>query len=137
MIVDTSALVAIFADERERAAFLLAIASSGRCMTSAGSWVEFATVLVRKLGVADPAAVQRSFSASLRLMIVPTDATQAALASEGYARFGRGAPHGASLNFGDCFAYALAKATGEPLLFKGDDFNHTDLTLATESSYPH
>ena len=71
-----------------------------------------------------------------KLDIIPLTTEQAAIATDAYATFGRGTRHRAKLNFGDCFAYALAKSTGEPLLFKGDDFNHTDLVLAPESVYP-
>ena len=62
-----------------------------------------------------------------RLLIEPVTEAQARTAREAYRDFGKGSEHPARLNFGDCFAYALAKATGEPLLFKGDDFTHTDL----------
>ena len=63
-------------------------------------------------------------------MIEPVTEAQARIAREAYRDFGRGSGHPARLNFGDCFAYALAKAMNEPLLFKGDDFTHTDLTPA-------
>ncbi len=64
------------------------------------------------------------------ISVVPFDATQARIAREAYARFGKGSGSTAGLNFGDCMTYALAKVTGEPLLFKGDDFTHTDVTPA-------
>ena len=68
--------------------------------------------------------------ASLTIEVVTTE--QARIAREAYKDFGKGSGHPAQLNFGDCFAYALAKAMSEPILFKGQDFNHTDLTSALE-----
>ncbi len=65
---------------------------------------------------------------SARLVIELVTEAQARIAREAYRDFGKGTGHRAGLNFGDCFAYALAKATGEPILFKGDDFKHTDVT---------
>jgi ribonuclease VapC len=68
--------------------------------------------------------------ADVEIDVVPFDADHARLARDAYTRFGKHPSSKAKLNFGDCMAYALAKATGEPLLFKGDDFTHTDLTPA-------
>src|SRR5262249_60411163 len=65
------------------------------------------------------------------MVIEPVTEAQARIAREAYRDFGRGSGHPARLNFGDCFAYALARQTGQPLLFKGDDFVHTDVTPAT------
>ena len=62
-----------------------------------------------------------------QIIIEPVTESQARIAREAYRDFGKGSSHPAKLNFGDCFAYALAKFTGEPLLFKGDDFAHTDI----------
>ena len=126
----------MFADEPERGAFLSALARSPSRSVAAGSWVEFGTVLVRRLGIRSPADVQESFATALGIGVAPLDRHQTAAAARGYAAFGRGSGHRARLNFGDCFAYALAKTTGEPLLFKGNDFNHTDLPLAEASSFP-
>lgn len=64
------------------------------------------------------------------LQIMPTDVQQARIGHDAYRRYGRGSGHPADLNFGDCFAYALSHATGAPLLFKGDDFIHTDVAIA-------
>lgn len=125
----------MFGDEPERTDFLDAISAAERRWVSAGSWIEFGTVLVRKLGIGVPHKVIGSFAASLGISTQAVDADQLAFAAAGYAAFGRGTGHRARLNFGDCFAYALAKATGEPLLFKGNDFNHTDLLLDDASSY--
>ncbi|MDB5696773.1 MAG: ribonuclease [Sphingomonas bacterium] len=98
--------------------------------------MEFGTVLVRRFGIRTPATVQASFAAALDIQTSPVEERQAAAAALGYATYGRGSGHRACLNFGDCFAYALSKVTGEPLLFKGNDFNHTDLLLAPESAFP-
>lgn len=65
-----------------------------------------------------------------QIAIEPVSAAQAHIARQAYRDFGRGSGHLARLNFGDCFAYALARASGEPLLFKGDDFQHTDIVSA-------
>jgi len=70
------------------------------------------------------------FFKEANISVEPVTLEQARLAREAYRDFGKGSGHPAKLNFGDCFAYALAKATGEPLLFKGDDFIHTDISSA-------
>jgi ribonuclease VapC len=83
-------------------------------------------------GSRDPVASRR-FDELLRaadLAIEPVTEAQAGIAREAYRDFGKGSGHRAQLNFGDCFAYALAKVTGEPLLFKGSDFSQTDITSA-------
>jgi len=130
MIVDTSALIAILRDERDAMAFAKAIADAPMRRISAASYVETAAVIDASR---DPIA-SRQFDDLLRearLVIEPVTEAQARIAREAYRDFGRGSGHPANLNFGDCFAYALAKARNEPLLFKGDDFAHTDITPAT------
>ncbi|MGA2183268.1 MAG: type II toxin-antitoxin system VapC family toxin [Bryobacteraceae bacterium] len=129
MIVDTSALLAILRDEPEAAACARAIESVPIRRISAANFLEAAIVLD---GSRDP-IVSRRFDDLLRearLLIEPVTEAQARTAREAYRDFGKGIGHPARLNFGDCFAYALAKSTGEPLLFKGNDFTHTDLTAA-------
>lgn len=129
MIVDTSALLAILRDEPEAAACARAIESVPVRRTSAANFLEAAIVID---GSRDP-IVSRRFDDLIRearLLIEPVTEAQARTAREAYRDFGKGSGHPAKLNFGDCFAYALAKATGEPLLFKGDDFTHTDLAAA-------
>ena len=83
-------------------------------------------------GSRDPVASRRfdDLVKEAQLVIEPVTEAQARIAREAYRDFGRGSGHPARLNFGDCFSYALARATGEPLLFKGDDFAHTDITPA-------
>jgi ribonuclease VapC len=126
MIVDTSALIAILRDESEAREFAIAIAQSDRRRISAANYLETAIVID---GSRDPIASRR-FDDLLReaeIGIEPVTAEQARVAREAYRDFGRGSGHAARLNFGDCFAYALAKTTGEPLLFKGDDFLHVGI----------
>ena len=86
-------------------------------------------MLARQAGSTDDGAIQE-FLASGSVQVIPFDAVQSAIAREAYRRFGQGSGHPARLNFGDCFAYALAKALDAPLLFKGDDFGHTDVRAA-------
>jgi ribonuclease VapC len=128
MIVDTSAILAILFGEPEARAFATAIADAPRCAISAGSWVELAAVSARRGHVLDAQLTRLVERAGLQ--IEPVSEDQAKIGAAAYRSFGRGSRHPARLNFGDCFAYALAKATGEPLLFKGDDFVHTDVTAA-------
>lgn len=132
MIVDTSAIVAILLNEPEADHFLQLLGSARPCSMSAGSWIEVAAVLVRRnIDVTEQEL--RAFADKIELIIAPVTLQQAEIAQSAYIAFGRGTRHPARLNFGDCFAYALAKATGEPLLFKGDDFAHTDVIIALPS----
>lgn len=128
MIVDTSALVAIFADEPERSIFTALLMNSASTAISGGSWIEFGTVLVRRFGQSRPVEVLDRLIGTLQLSVEPVTPEQIDLAMKAYAIYGHGAKHKAALNFGDCFAYALAKARAEPLLFKGNDFSETDVT---------
>jgi ribonuclease VapC len=129
MIVDTSALIAILRDEPDAMTYAKAIASAPVRRVSAASYVESAAVID---GSRDPIASRRfdDFFREARLVIEAVTEVQAGLARAAYRDFGKGSGHPAKLNFGDCFAYALAKAQNEPLLFKGDDFTHTDVTPA-------
>jgi len=131
MIIDASAIIAILRDEPEAPACAKAIARAPSRRISAVNYVEAAIVLD---GSRDPIASRR-FDDLLRaaqVVIEPVTEAQAWIAREAYRDFGKGSGHAAGLNFGDCFAYALAKVTGEPILFKGDDFTRTDLTPASE-----
>ena len=128
MIVDTSALVAILYREPEAASFAQAIHDAPSCRMSVASHVELAMVIERQLG----AGGMRQAEAFLRragIVIEPVTVEHGDLARQAFLDFGKGR-HEAGLNFGDCFAYALAKATNEPLLFKGNDFSRTDLRPA-------
>lgn len=129
MIVDSSALVAILRAEPDAANYARALARAGSRVVSAVSWTEAAVVVD---SVRDPVASRR-FDELIRtaaIEIVAVTPDQAALARRAYRDFGRGSGHAARLNFGDCFAYALAVGTREPLLFKGNDFGHTDVLAA-------
>jgi len=96
---------------------------------SAATYFETGMVIDRKSEDTFPAEAFERLLAMTRFEIVSVTRRQAELAREAYREFGKG-NHQAGLNFGDCFAYALAKETGEPLLFKGDDFSRTDITEA-------
>ena len=132
MIVDTSALAAILLDEPERARLQVTLASSDQAQISAGSWIELTVVLFRKER-SELLEIAERLLAAFAIEIAAVDVTQAELARHAYRRFGRGSGHAAKLNFGDCFSYALSKAAGEPLLFKGDDFTHTDVQKVFEA----
>ena len=126
MIVDTSAVIAILRDEPEAAAFAGAIAEAQTRRISAANFLEASVVID---GSRDGIASRRldDFFRLAKLVIEPVDEAQARIAREAYRDFGKGSGHPAQLNFGDCFAYALAKSTGERLLYKGQDFVHTDI----------
>ncbi|MCY3748752.1 MAG: type II toxin-antitoxin system VapC family toxin [Chloroflexi bacterium] len=128
MIVDTSAVLAILFGEEEADQFDEAIARAGRCRMSAGNLLETAIVLEGRRG----AAAEHELDAYLRVAeidVVPVTVAHAQAARRAWRRLGRG-NHPARLNFGDCFAYALAESTGEPLLYKGGDFALTDIEAA-------
>jgi ribonuclease VapC len=129
MILDTSAVIAILRAEPEAEQFAQAIEDVSDCRISAVNYVEAAAIID---GSRDPIASRR-FDDLLReaqVIVEPVTEVQAHLAREAYRDFGKGSGHPARLNFGDCFAYALAKVMAEPILFKGDDFPRTDLTSA-------
>ncbi len=128
MVIDTSAVVAIFEDEAERAAFLRILISDRRCLISSGALLETQIVLSRSPGVETLAELDL-FLERFNIQVVPFDRRQADFAKDAFLRFGKGR-HPAGLNFGDCMTYALAKQTGEPLLFKGNDFSKTDILMA-------
>ena len=129
MIVDTSAIIAILRHEPEFEALEESIAAQSYVRMSAASYLEAGIVID---GRQDPIRSRKfdDFLSLAEITIEPVTAEQAFIAREAYRDFGRGSGHPAGLNFGDCFSYALAKATGEPLLFKGDDFLHTDVRPA-------
>lgn len=129
MIVDTSALIAILTREPDAETFSSILADASEATISAGSHIECSVVLLRHHG---PAGARRldDLCDALDVGIVPVLPTHARIARAAYARYGRGTGSPARLNFGDCFAYALAIATDEPLLYKGDDFGHTDVRSA-------
>jgi ribonuclease VapC len=129
MVIDTSALVAIAFREGERRTFGRAILGADRRLMSAASAVEFVAVHAGRMRHDDPITVLDRLTAALRIETVPVDDAQWRAAAAVLIRFGKGR-HPARLNLGDSFAYALAKVTGEPLLFKGGDFALTDIASA-------
>jgi ribonuclease VapC len=127
MVIDTSALLAIFLAEPERKPFLDSILQSETRMISAANVLETGIVLEARRGE----SAGREFDLFLvraNLQIVPVDSEQAEIARSAWRKYGKGR-HPAALNVGDCFAYALAKSSGEPLLAKGTDFVATDIDV--------
>lgn len=128
MIIDSSVIVAILRREREADAFGQAMDQAPTLYVSAVNYVEAAVVIDSRRDL----LVSRAFDDLLRqshTIIEGVTPGQAKLAREAYQLYGKGR-HRAGLNLGDCFAYALAKEKGEPLLFKGDDFRKTDVEVA-------
>ena len=128
MIIDTSAVVAILLAESDATHFEQAIAKAWPRRMSAVALLETTMVVEASSG---PSAGQDIdlFLHEAEIELAPVTPEHVEAARRAWRRFGKG-NHRAALNFGDCFAYALAKATGEPLLFKGDDFAHTDIEAA-------
>ena len=129
MIIDTSALTAILRAEDDASEMALAIERAQVRRISAASYLETAVVIDASR---DPIASRRfdELVDTAELRVEPVTREQAGIARDAYRDFGKGSGHKAGLNFGDCFAYALAKSTGEALLFKGNDFSHTDIAPA-------
>jgi ribonuclease VapC len=129
MIIDTSALLAILRDEAEAPACAEAIEQAEVRRISAGNFLEAAIVVDEGR---DPIASRRfdELIQVTNLIVEPVTVEQALIGRAAYRGFGRGTGHPAQLNFGDCFAYALAKAIDEPLLFKGNEFGYTDVRPA-------
>ena len=128
MVIDSSALLAIFLEEPDASIYASAILNDRIRLISAATLAEASTVAIRRRQP-DPIAALDILTTRLRLVVIPVDHEQALLARDGFRRFGKGR-HPAGLNFGDCFSYALAKQRGEPLLFKGNDFSQTDVLVA-------
>jgi ribonuclease VapC len=130
--VDTSAIVCIFAGEVEARQFNERITADGEPVISAGTLVELSIVLRTLTAtsrlISDDWLDRFLLSANFRIDPVTTEIV--ALAREAHRRFGKGMGHSAQLNFGDCFAYALAKSLNAPLLYKGTDFARTDVVSA-------
>ena len=128
MILDTSALIAIFFGEPDGDFYIRMIHDADRCRISAANFVELSMVIEGQLG---PEALRQCdmFFRRAGIVIEPVTVEQAHLARQGFLDFGKGR-HSAGLKFGDCFAYALTKATDEPLLYKGKDFSKTDIRAA-------
>ncbi len=132
MIVDTSAILAVLRGEADAGRFEDALARATDPKLSAATYLESAVVVDMN---GDPVLSAR-FEALLEEIdasVEPVTLEQVIVARRAYRDYGKGSGHPARLNFGDCFAYALARTTGEPLLFKGNDFRHTDVEPFLES----
>ncbi len=128
MVVDSSAVISILRREPDGAAFFRRIESESRPVMSAATRLEAHIVAQRRFGEDSVHVLDRYFMAT-RIQIVSFDRDQLDAARFAFSAYGRGR-HPAGLNFGDCFSYALAKTRGEPLLFKGTDFQLTDIAPA-------
>jgi ribonuclease VapC len=129
MIIDSSAILAILFAEPDAGQYALAIERSGSRRLSAATWLECAI----RIDHGASAIASNDFDDFVReaaLTIEPVTVDQVQLARSAYRAYGKGTGHPAQLNFGDCFSYALAKLSGEPLLFKGGDLAATDLVPA-------
>lgn len=130
MIVDASAVLAVLLQEDDGPNYdhLINTAAEPLSMAPVNYW-EICSKIIRAYGTEQLTDVDDYLSAN-QIAIAATDSDQAAIAISALLRYGKGRNHPANLNMGDCFAYALAKSTGETLLFKGDDFSHTDIEAA-------
>ena len=129
MIVDSSAIIAILRREPGGTMFEVAMNDAARIFMSAATYLELSIVIDSRN---DPAMSREvdDFLERFGVIIEPVTPDQARIARQAYRDYGRGSGHPANLNFGDCFSYALARTIREPILFKGDDFIHTDLRSA-------
>ncbi len=134
MVIDTSALLAILLDEAERRAFNEIIESAASRVVSVATFVEVSIVIEARLG-AEGLRDLDLFIDRAGIATEAVDTEQGKIARRAFSRFGKGR-HPAGLNFGDCFAYALSVARGEPLLYKGADFSQTDVTSASPIAQP-
>jgi ribonuclease VapC len=125
MVIDTSAIVAILCNEVEMNEFLTAILQAPKSYLSAANFLEVAMVIGSRYGQSGEQDLD-SFIREAQIEIYPVTETQVTIARQAFRLYGKG-KHPAGLNFGDCFAYALAKNLNEPLLFKGNDFSQTDI----------
>lgn len=129
MIIDTSALIALMQREPGYQQIAQTIATNPVRRISAGTFIELWVVVYRSRSPDLLQAVD-GYLNEIDLIVEPVTASQASIAQRAYQTYGRGMGHPARLNFGDCFAYALAIERGEPLLFVGEDFRQTDVTPA-------
>jgi ribonuclease VapC len=132
MIIDSSAITAILLGEPEAKAFNAKIVAAGNCSISVASLLEVTMVIESRKGDDGRQQITELLSRG-KIKVIPVDLEQGEIARDAFRRFGKGR-HAAGLNFGDCFSYALAMSTGEPLLFKGTDFHKTDAALVTEDN---
>ncbi len=133
MIVDSSALVAILLGEPETLVLAKTLNSAESLSISAGTFVELSIVIDKRKNPALSNQIEEIID-QYNIFVEPVTADQARIARQAYRDYGRGSGHKANLNFGDCFSYALARVKREPLLYKGDDFVHTDIRSAMQQS---
>jgi len=129
MIVDSSAMVAILTDEPDGPALSRILDGPAIVRLSAASYLETSIVLDKRRDTVMSAKLDDLIE-SARITLEPVTVEQARIARQAYRDYGKGSGHAANLNFGDCFSYALAREKREPILYKGDDFIHTDLRSA-------
>lgn len=134
LVVDTSAAVAILTAEPWAGDLIEQLAGAEAALMSTATLLELGIVLEARLGPAAPGIVER-FLRDAEIEMVPVNRTHVDRALEGWRRFGKGR-HKAALNYGDCFSYALAIASGHALLFVGDDFTHTDVLMPAIPTVP-
>jgi ribonuclease VapC len=134
MVIDTSALIAILEQEDDAQQFADAIAAASTRLISAATVLETGIVVVARHDDEAGGDLDQLLRDAL-VEIVPVTEDHARLARDAFIRFGKGR-HPARLNFGDCFSYALAKASGQPLLFKGNDFSQTDVHIVNLTGPP-
>ncbi len=127
MVIDSSAIIAILKLEDEAEIFAKAVSSDPVRLLSAATMVEIGIFLIARSDSAYQEFEQ--LVADIDIQIVPVDEQQSRIALDAFRHYGKGR-HPARLNYGDCFTYALAKLSGEPLLFKGNDFSQTDILRA-------
>ncbi|HEY8483255.1 MAG TPA: type II toxin-antitoxin system VapC family toxin [Longimicrobiales bacterium] len=130
MVIDTSALIAILLGEPEAAALVDAIAADETRLVGAPTLVEASAIMVARKGPQGAIALDALLE-RLDIEVVAMSAEAASLARSAYTRYGKGVGSPGVLNYGDCLSYGVAMATGEPLLFKGDDFTQTDVLRVT------
>lgn len=131
MVVDTSALIAIMDDEPERRRFNELIEAASANYVSAASLLETRMILFARSGDSAVLALD-AFLLKSRMTVMEVSPRIGDIAFDAYRRYGKGSGHGAALNYGDCFSYALAKHLAVPLLFQGDDFSKTDIRSAAD-----
>jgi ribonuclease VapC len=129
MVIDTSIMVAVILKEEGYEELIFKMAEAEARYLSAANYLEASVVLLRRRGEGVELDLDRLIY-ELEIVIIPVTAVHARIGRQAYLEYGKGMMHPAHLNLGDCFSYALSKQLGEPLLFKGDDFSKTDVSVA-------
>jgi ribonuclease VapC len=134
MVIDTSAVMAILQQEHEAEHFSRLLEGATVKLMSAGTVLEAGILVESRRGRAGASELE-NFILRAKIEIAPFDLEQVTIARDAHRRYGKGR-HPAGLNMGDCFSYALARASGEPLLFKGEDFGRTDIQSCSAGTSP-